>query len=279
MLDKYEMTQEQNIEIAKRLLVDAIYKSANLEGIAVTYAQTNDILNNVAVPQITPNEIMKVCCLRDSWHYLLDHINDDMHLGYLENIHSFVAKADVPYYELGRIRHEDVLISGTNWRPELPDPEKLHRELSDIMSMDCCTDKAITLMLWAMRNQIFKDGNKRVATLAANKVLIEEGRGVIQIPVELDGAFKQMLVEYYETNDMSQIKPFIYENCMNGLNEIKRYPIQEELTNTSSILEPEILNPIEMMDKALQKIEAEEKNAESNFIENEFDKDNDEPLK
>ena len=48
MLDnKYNMSQENNIFFAKRLLVDNIYKSANLEGIAVTFANTNDILNDV----------------------------------------------------------------------------------------------------------------------------------------------------------------------------------------------------------------------------------------
>ena len=60
MQEKFAMTQKENIEIAKRTLVDAIYKSANLEGIAVTYAQTIDILNNVNVASLKPAEINKV---------------------------------------------------------------------------------------------------------------------------------------------------------------------------------------------------------------------------
>lgn len=40
MQDKFSMPQEYNISFAKRMLVDSIYKSANLEGIAVTFAQT-----------------------------------------------------------------------------------------------------------------------------------------------------------------------------------------------------------------------------------------------
>lgn len=220
MFDKFSMTKKQNIEIAKRTLVDAIYKSANLEGIAVTYAQTHDILNNVNVATIKPNEINKVFCLRDTWHYVLDHIEEEMNLAYLENIHSLVARADLAYYELGRIRVEEVLISGTRWRPEMPDVEKLHKELIEIMTIECATDRAITLMLWVMRNQIFKDGNKRVATIAANKVLIENGCGVLAVPVELDGKFKQMLVDYYESNNDSKLKQFIYDNCLDGINKI-----------------------------------------------------------
>ena len=50
--DKYAIDETENIWIAKRLLVDSVYSSANLEGIAVTFAQTQDILNNVNVSQL-----------------------------------------------------------------------------------------------------------------------------------------------------------------------------------------------------------------------------------
>lgn len=38
--NKYKMTVEENLYYAKRNLVDSMWKSANLEGIAVTYPQT-----------------------------------------------------------------------------------------------------------------------------------------------------------------------------------------------------------------------------------------------
>lgn len=74
-------------------------------------------------------------------------------------------------------------------------------------------------MLWIMRNQIFKDGNKRVATMIANKVLIENGCGIVSVPVELDGTFKSMLVNYYETNDTTYLKQWLYDNCIDGVNQ------------------------------------------------------------
>ena len=95
--DKYDIAVDENIWIAKRLLVDAVYSSANLEGIAVTFAQTQDILNNVNVSKLTPIEINKVCCLRDAWEYMIEHINDSLDLGYLMNVHEIIARFDVPY--------------------------------------------------------------------------------------------------------------------------------------------------------------------------------------
>lgn len=218
MKNKYKMSQEENIFIAKRLLIDSVYKSANLEGIAVTFAQTVDILNDINVDNIKPSEIGKVCCLRDAWHYIIDNINENLDLAFIENVHQFVTKTELDFRYVGTIRTDDVLISGTSWRPEIPNPELLHAQLLDLLKIDNDTDRALSVMLWIMRSQIFKDGNKRVATIIANKILIECGCGIVSIPVELDGTFKSMLVNYYETNDMAELKQWLYDNCIDGVN-------------------------------------------------------------
>lgn len=220
MRDKFKMTQDENIFIAKRLLVDSVYKSANLEGIAVTFAQTVDILNDVNVDNIKPSEIGKVCSLRDAWQYVLNNINANLDLAFLENVHEYVTKTELDYKYVGTIRVDDVLISGTSWRPEIPVPEVLHAQLLELMKIPNATDRALSVMLWIMRSQIFKDGNKRVANLIANKILIENGVGIISVPVELDGTFKSLLVKYYESNDDVELKQWIYDNCIDGVNKV-----------------------------------------------------------
>ena len=218
MEDNFSMPLKDNIFFAKRLLVDAIYKSANLEGIAVTYAETNDILNDVNVEKVKPSDISKVFCMRDAWHFLLDHIEAPLHLGYIEEIHALIARADVDYWELGKIRTSPVLISGTSWIPEIPNPELLYQELQKILEIENVTDRALTIILWIMRTQMFRDGNKRVATMIGNKILIEHGKGLFSVPVELDGQFKSKLVRFYETNDMTEIKNWMYDTCLIGVN-------------------------------------------------------------
>lgn len=122
----------------KRLFVDAVYSSANLEEIAVTFAQTQDILNNVNVSKLTPIEINKVCCLRDAQEYMIEHINDSLDLGYLMNVHEIIARFDVPYQYLGRIMTDDVIISGTNWRPEVHGAEYYHKEIMKLLDNSKC---------------------------------------------------------------------------------------------------------------------------------------------
>lgn len=220
MKNRYQMTTEDNIFFAKRIIVDSIYQQANLEGIAVTFAQTQDILNNINVDTLAPNEISKVCCLRDGWQYLFDNLNKEMSLIFLEEIHELIARFDVPYQYLGKWRNDDVIISGTRWRPELPNPEDILKTMNEINKCENETERAIKMGLWIMRCQPFKDGNKRVGSFVANKILIENGVGIFNVPVKLDGTFKQMLVDYYESNDSTELSEWIWKNCLDGTNEV-----------------------------------------------------------
>ena len=211
------MTRENNIFLAKRILVDSVYAQANLEGIAVTFAQTQDILNNVNAANLKPVEISKICCLRDGWKYLFDGIGKPLDLVFLEEMHEIVARFDVSYQYLGKLRDEDVIISGTKWRPELPNIDVLDSFLKRRKSDISDTDYAIRVGLSIMRMQPFKDGNKRIGSFSINKVLIENGRGIFNVPVKLDGTFKQKLVDFYESDNLDEISKWIIDNCIEGV--------------------------------------------------------------
>lgn len=72
-------------------------------------------------------------------------------------------------------------------------------------------------MLYGMRSQLFWDGNKRTSTICANKIMIENGAGIIKIPDSELEKFNILLSEFYSTGDNSKIKQFIYENCIDGI--------------------------------------------------------------
>ena len=215
--DKYYMSREDNVFVAKKYLKDSVYRSAFLEGIAVTFPQTEAILENAKVSGVSPKDISKIFGLRDGWNYILNNLNTEVNLKMLEELHQIIAKEDVPWSYLGVLRRENVRISGTSYLPELPNAEKIHREISSLLSSANETDAAISLMLYLMRTQPFLDGNKRVATLICNKILIEKGHGIFSLPPENKEAFATLLVEFYEANDPSALKKFISENCLTGL--------------------------------------------------------------
>ncbi len=86
------------------------------------------------------------------------------------------------------------------------------------MNIDSVIDRCITLFLWIQRSQMFLDGNKRVANLVANKEMIKNGMGILAVPVKKIGEYFTLLINFYETNDYTEIKKWIYENCIDGLN-------------------------------------------------------------
>ena len=59
------------------------------------------------------------------------------------------------------------------------------------------------------------DGN---AMMAANQIMIQNGKGIISIPIEQQVTFREMLIDFYETDNMYRIKNFLYNNCIDGIN-------------------------------------------------------------
>lgn len=64
---------------------------------------------------------------------------------------------------------------------------------------------------------MFLNGNKRVGNLVANKEMIKNGQGIISVSVELIGEYFTKLINYYETNDMSELSNWVYENAIDGV--------------------------------------------------------------
>lgn len=216
MENKFNMTKEDNIFFAKRKLIDNIYKSANLEGIEVTFADTYSFMNNVNTGNISIDDMLKLKGLKDAWEYVLNTIDEELTIDYIKKIHFQVCKGQ-NIFPLGDFRDKSVGVTGTSWRPKLPIECNYEKELKDIMSISNDLDRCISLFCWIQRSQMFLDGNKRVANLVANKEMIRNGQGIIAVPVEKIGEYFVLLINYYETNDMTCIKEWIRNNCVDGI--------------------------------------------------------------
>lgn len=216
MNSKYNMSVEDNIFFAKRKLIDNLYRSAVLEGIAVTIKDIIDFINNVNTGKISINDMLKLKGLKDAWEYVLDTVSDELTTDYIKKIHFQVCKGQ-NIEPLGEYRTKGVGITGTSWRPKLPSECDYDKELNEIMSIQNPLDRGITIFLWIQRSQMFLDGNKRVANLVANKELIKYGQGILSVPIEKISEYFAMLINFYETNDYTKIKKWIYDNCIEGI--------------------------------------------------------------
>jgi len=117
----------------------------------------------------------------------------------------------------GTLRNGNVEITGTDYIPAVPNKENVEKEIEKILQIENATERAIEYMLYGMRSQLFWDGNKRTSTICANKIMIENGVGIIKVPDNKLEVFNNLLSEFYSTNDNSKIKQFIYDNCIDGI--------------------------------------------------------------
>lgn len=217
MQDKYELTQEENIFLAKKMLVNNIYSNAIIEGCNVTFPETETILNGVNVPNVTLDDIQCILNLRDAWRYVITTVEKEFDLEYICKINEYVARNES--LQWGALRTGKVLISGTEYVPEIPKREEVNKQLKKILAIENVTTRAIQYMLYGMRSQLFWDGNKRTSLICANKILIQKGKGILMVQDKYLKEFNQLLTNYYDTNQSSKIEEFLYNHCIFGIDK------------------------------------------------------------
>jgi len=206
-----------NIDLARRNLVDSIYKQSILEGVATTYSDTETLVNGGKVNGMTSEDVGKVVNLKHAWEFILTDgvIQYPSNYAILCQINAVVQEGFS--YTAGKIRNVPVTIGGCSYIPPVPLEDQVREELGSIMAGRDVVETSIGALLYVMKRQIFLDGNKRTAVIFANHHLIQSGKGLIVIPAEAVPEFKKLLVHFYETDEKTDIVVFLKEKCLTWL--------------------------------------------------------------
>lgn len=177
------------VELAKRLLVDSIWRTAKIEVDGVTFPDTQEIFDGRAPEGMSVDDIVTVNNIKRAWRFLLVR-------------------------DAGRLREYGVRIGGTGWVPEIPAVESPQERVRGILEESEGEATAMLLFGAVTRGQWFSDGNKRTALMVANHQLIHDGIGVFSIPPEDKAQFVSMLLRYYETGDYSRLSDWLSQNAV-----------------------------------------------------------------
>lgn len=203
-----------NIAFARVNMKTNIYDQAVLEGVATSFPQTEEIIDNGKVSGMTATDVQKILNLKHAWEFILDKDviaskSDYYMLSYIARLvnEGFFAEG-------GRIRGVPVTIGGSSYIPPIPNEIDIKDEIREITEEKAdVIDTAIKLCLYCMKTQIFLDWNKRASVIFANHYLISHGGGFLVIPEKEVPEFKNLLVKYYEGEDISIISDFMKKNC------------------------------------------------------------------
>ena len=151
--DRFHLTPEQSLFLAKKKLDENVYCGMKMENRAVTFPQTQTILNGVNVPNVQLDDIQAILNMRDAWKFLLSTVSEEVTFEYWCKLNEYIARNEA--LEWGKLRTGSVGISGTDYEPPIPDKEKTIEELENILSASdaSATDKALEAFTWGARGQ------------------------------------------------------------------------------------------------------------------------------
>ena len=213
--DKFKLTPEQSLFLAKKKWDENVYCGMRMENRAVTFPQIQTILNGVNVPSVQLDDIQAILNMRDAWRYLLNTVDEPTTLDYLCKLNEFIARNEA--LEWGKLRTGTVGISGTDYTPPIPEKEQVESELAQILTKGTATEQALNAFAWGARGQFFWDGNKRTSMTLANKILISNGAGILTITDKHMEEFNTLLCEFYDNGDGTALKKFLYDNAIQGI--------------------------------------------------------------
>ena len=212
--DQLSVDVMNNISFARANMKVNIYDQAVLEGVATSFPQTEEIIDNGKVSGMTATDVQKILNLKHAWEFILDKdvIASTSDYYMLSHIARLVNEGF--FSDGGRIRGVPVTIGGSSYVPPLPNEGDVKDRIRELTEENGdVIDVAIKLCLYCMKTQIFLDGNKRASIIFANHYLISHGGGILVIPEKEVPEFKSLLVMYYEGENISIIYNFMKKSC------------------------------------------------------------------
>ena len=110
----------QNLDFARANLKANIYDQAVLEGVATSFPQTEDIIENGQVNGVSATDVQKILNLKHAWEFILDRDVIQSESNYYMLCHIAKLVNEGFFYDGGRIRGIPVQIGGTSYVPPLP---------------------------------------------------------------------------------------------------------------------------------------------------------------
>ena len=179
MKDKFNLTLEENVFIAKKQLVSFIYMGAKIEGLNVTFPEIQTILDGVNVPNVNASDINTILNLKGAWKYVLDNIKEKVTLDFILKVKSYVSRNESLSW--GELRTGNVGISGTDYIPKIPEENVVKEDIKKILEIP------------------------------------DISKGIILVKDDDLLEFNKLLTEYYTTGVDTKIIEFLYNKCVYGL--------------------------------------------------------------
>lgn len=215
------LSEEQKRREMERLGIDLSWKSSQIEGNTYSLLETERLLKEKQTAAgKTKEEAIMLLNHKDALDFIVANPDYLQHLtiSRIEDIHSLLVK------ELGvdrNIRTRRVGITGTNYRPidnEFQIREALQQTCDLVNARDNVFEKALYILALLSYIQAFNDGNKRVARITSNAILIANRYCPVSFRTVDSIDYKKAMLLFYEQNNISAFKQIFIEQFRFAVN-------------------------------------------------------------
>jgi len=213
----------------ERLSIDLTWKSSQIEGNTYSLLDTERLLKEQQTAKgKTVEEATMLLNHKKAIDFLLQTPDffEALKIRDIEDIHSMlVEKLDVQR----NLRKELVRIGGTDYIPldnEHQIRESLHDACGLINSKKNVFEKVLLTLALLSYIQAFMDGNKRVARIVANGILINNNYCPISFRTVDSVDYKKAMLIFYEQNNLNAFKQIFIEQFKFAVGEYFRVRIE-----------------------------------------------------
>lgn len=215
------LPDEQKRKEMERLGIDLSWKSSQIEGNTYSLLETERLLREKQTAAgKTKEEAIMLLNHKDALDFIVANPDYMEHLtiSRIEDIHSLLIK------DMGvdrNIRTRRVGITGTNYRPidnEFQIREALQQTCDLVNSRTNVFEKALFVLVLLSYIQAFNDGNKRIARISSNAILIANSYCPISFRTVDSIDYKKAMLLFYEQNNISAFKQIFIEQFRFAVN-------------------------------------------------------------
>ena len=205
--------------VARRKLPELVCDAINLEGIDFTVPEVQTLLEGISIGGKKSHDEMIALNQAKAWKFLFDIVERggfELSKRFASQIHHIAAKEEALTW--GEFRTAKVTITGADYEPPFAERldelwDKIIPSLDDIKKFDIedIYKKAISVSLQMSRSQFFFDVNKRTSRFMMNGILLSQGLPAINVTADKKVLFNNTMVEFYETNDETNMQKFMHD--------------------------------------------------------------------